>query len=106
MDLETRMARLEKRVDQYRKTTVVLALLLVAGLTMGQAKRPKDGNFDTVICRKLLVKSDKDVIQVGLFGEPGQAGQILVKNAKGDVVVSVFENSGGYGSVWTNQPGP
>ena len=53
--VEERLETLEKRVERYRKVTTVLAVLLVAGVTMGQTA--KDPFFDSVTCRSLWVKN-------------------------------------------------
>ena len=53
--IEERLKTLEKRVDRYRRATVVLTLVLLAGVTMGQGT--KDTSFGTVTCRELIVES-------------------------------------------------
>ena len=56
MSLEQRLEKLEKRVERYRRATVVMALLLVAGVTMGQTA--KNGNFNSLTCRGLRIEDD------------------------------------------------
>ena len=56
MTLEQRVDALERRVARYRGATMAMALVLVAGVVMGQAT--KDVEFGDVRCRALTVISE------------------------------------------------
>ena len=51
--VEERLARLERKVDRYRRASVVLLVLMVAAVTVGQTAN--DVEFDTVTCQNLRV---------------------------------------------------
>ena len=58
---------LEQRVSRYRGATIVMAFLLVAGVTMGQGTR--DAEFGTVRCRKLVAISPEGKSMVFLSAD-------------------------------------
>ena len=74
MTIEQRLDTLERRVSRYRSATMVMALLLVAGVTMGQTTR--DATFGEVTCNTLtVVKGFRPVAQ--LEGWEGGGGRAL-----------------------------
>ena len=54
MDTEARLDRLERQMRFYKRLTVVLALVIVAGVSMGQA-----GDYKEITCRGLTVVNEK-----------------------------------------------
>jgi hypothetical protein len=87
MTLEDRVDTLERRVTRYRGATMVMALVLVAGVTMGQATT--DGEFSTVTCRTLIVNGT-------MWANSREGKQILVlgESANGNGSVSIYSPEG------------
>ena len=100
--VEERLLKLEKKVDWYRRATMVMALLLVAGVTMGQAKETTLGKlsrFDTVICRQLFVKNDTGIINTFIDSDSSGNGRLTMRSASGKDLVSFTTSDYGMLSV-------
>lgn len=65
--VEEHLGVLERKVDRYRRATVVLAVLLVAGVVMGQA-RDKEGEFWRISCEELYVRNQDGKLVASLRG--------------------------------------
>ena len=92
MTLEQRVDALERRVSRYRGATIVMAFLLVAGVTMGQGTR--DAEFGTVRCRKLVaISPEKSMVML----EANESGGTVILNSpegKSTVILSVDDEKG------------
>ena len=99
MTIEQRLDTLERRVSRYRSATMVMALLLVAGVTMGQTTR--DATFGEVTCNTLtVVKGFRPVAQ--LEGWEGGGGALFIRNAAGTITTSIGQNNAGDGLLSTH----
>ena len=131
--LESESAQLRKSVSKYRRVTVVMAVLLVAGVTMGQT--PKSAEFAMVTCSALRVATKfegspsvtltsgrlllqtyegKKLVSLGV-SDRGNGGFLVVGNKTGEEVVQLYADDYGNGVVgaWnrkgkgrTLKPGP
>ena len=77
MDTKSRLERLEKDMRFYKRLTVVLALMIVAGVSMGQTD-----NYGDIVCRSLKVVNEK--------GEP----TAIITEINGDGFLATISSSG------------
>ena len=92
--VEERLNALEKKVDWYRRATAVLALVLVAGVTMGQST--KDAEYGKVVCETLMVMQGDEVVVALGAGDLGN-GFIGTYSSKGTQLVEIASTVGGTG---------
>ena len=64
--LESRLSNSERQVGRYRKATMLMGVLLLAGVVMGQTAR--DGRFKEVRCESLSVIAEDGTKEVHLGG--------------------------------------
>jgi len=99
--LEQRLLRLERSVRKWKAMTAGLVLVLVAGVTLGQA-RPQLGVFDNLTCRQLNVVEGNTTICViggasyftdGLVrigkDSKGEGGDIRISHTNGEDVIQL-----------------
>jgi hypothetical protein len=80
MTLEDRVDALERHVSRYRGAMMVMALVLVAGVVMGQA--PRDVEFREITCRKLTFGAQGEGI-----GELS-ADAMIFRGKDGGIIIS------------------
>ena len=78
MNIETRLERLEKQMRFYRRLVVILALVIVAGVSMGQAR---SDIVDVLKCRKLEVYNPTGSIAAVISADDG--GYLSLRNKEG-----------------------
>ena len=90
--VEERLSGLEQQVTRYRRVTVMLAVVLVAGVVMGQSPNVSNATseqgqvglvvFKNVICERLFVNGGmgKGSVEIGA-GQDG--GSITTKSPQG-----------------------
>ena len=100
MDTEERLDRLERRMRFYKRLTVVLTLVIVAGVSMGQA-----GDYKEITCRGLTVVNEKGDRVAALkswklggvlyiYGVNGYSTTIIAQNDGGDGFLETSSSSG------------
>ena len=90
MDTEARLDRLERQMRFYKRLTVVLTLVIVAGVSMGQAD-----DYEEITCRGLTVVNEKGAI-VATLKSWELGGKLFVYGVNG-VTTAISQNDGGNG---------
>jgi hypothetical protein len=99
MSIEERVVQLEKQMQFYKRLVIVLALVIVAGVTMGQTS-----DYEDVMCRSLNVVNDQGKVLVGLFARAVDGnGMLFTRSSSGETLVALGAASGG-GFVSTYSP--
>jgi len=98
MTVEQRLDQLERRNKRLTVALTMMAVTMAAVVTMA-ATGLKDGHFDTVTARKILVKNGAGHIVVSVSTDEWgkstvEAQTISLKNYKGDSVVRLGSNTG------------
>ena len=91
MNIEARLERLEKQMQFYKGLVVVLALVIVAGVSMGQAK---SDIVDVLKYRKLEVYNPTGSIAAVISADDGGYLSIRNKEGKGVILISAYDDSG------------
>ena len=88
MTIEQRVDALERRVTRYRTAMMTMALVLVAGVTMGQTKTEVT---DEIRCRKLIVVNERGEPR-GEFGVSDNFPELILNNTrdKAGITLSMF----------------
>ena len=86
MTVEQRLDQLEKRNKRLTVALTMMAVTMCAVVTMA-ATGLKDGHFDTVTARKILVKNDAGHIVVALDTNYDGHGLVVTQSAKGKPLV-------------------
>ncbi len=102
MTMEQRMDQLEKRNKRLTVALTMMAVAMCAVVTMA-ATGLKDGNFDTVTARKILVKNVLGEVVVTLGSNDladglVEAHEILLWNNEGRIAVELGARGGGPGT--------
>ncbi len=82
MTIEKRLEQLEKRNKRLMVALTMMAVTICALVTMA-ATGKKDGNFDTVVARRVYVENDAGKIVVGLSSDDDGNGLVGAYNRKG-----------------------
>ena len=83
--VEQRLEKLERSVSRYRKFTFMLALVIVAGLTLGQTKPDV---VDVIRCHRLEV-ANKELRTVTVLNAWKHGGWHPIRNSAG-VMTTVY----------------
>ena len=94
MTIEQRLEQLEKRNKRLTVGLTMMAVAMAAVVTMA-AKGDKDGEFDTVVARKILVKNDAHDTIVGLGADDDGHGWVTTWSAKGKMQVVLSDTDTG-----------
>ena len=93
--LEQRLNKLEKETRWYRRATLVLGLMIVAGVTMGQTG---SDIVDVLKCRKLEVYDLSGKVTAKISSDE-DGGSLWIYNASGKHSAYIGNNENG-GSLW------
>ena len=98
MTMEQRMDQLEKRNKRLTVALTMTVVAMCAVVTMA-ATGEKDGVFDTVKARHILVTNDAGDIVVSLGANDGGDGVVWTQNPAGQVLINLGVDDGGDGLV-------
>ena len=98
MTVEQRLDQLEKRNKRLTQALTLTVVAMCAVVTMA-ATGDKDGYFDTVKARHILVTNDAGDIVVGLGANDGGDGVVWTQNSAGQVLINLGVDDGGDGLV-------
>ena len=93
--LEQRVKRLEKETGWYRRATIVLGLLIIAGVTMGQTS---SGIVDVLRCRKLEVYNSSGKLTTSISNYEN-GGFLSIDNKTGEPIILLRADEYGNGIV-------
>jgi hypothetical protein len=96
--LERKTQRLEKRNKRLTVALTMTVVAMAAVVTMA-ATGEKDGVFDTVKARHILVTNDAGDIVVSLGANDGGDGVVWTQNLAGQVLINLGVDDGGDGLV-------
>jgi len=98
MTIEQRLEQLEKRNKRLTVALTMTVVAMCAAVTMA-ATGEKDGVFDTVKARHILVTNDAGDIVVSLGANDGGDGVVWTQNPAGQVLINLGVDDGGDGLV-------
>ena len=99
MNIEARLERLEKQIQFYKGLVVVLAVVIVAGVSMGQAK---SDIVDVLKCRKLEVYNPTGSIAAVISADDG--GYLSIRNKEGKpAAVIAADDDGGHLGIYNKE---
>ena len=91
MNIEARLEQLEKQMQFYKRMVIVLALVIVAGVTMGQTS-----GYGDVRCRSLQIVNDEGKTVVNLVNSV-HGGNLHLYDFEGNEKMWIFASPSGSG---------
>ena len=110
MTIEQRLEQVEQQNQKMQRTnkrlTVALTMTVVAmcAVVTMAATGEKDGDFDTVVARRIIVTNGAGIPLVMLGVNSAGDGGMVTKSAKGNELVKLPSTPDGEGTVMTFQP--
>ena len=86
MTIEERMDKLEKRNKRLTTALTVMSLAICAMVTMAATGSGKNGHFDTVFAKTILVRNDKGDLAVTIGSDFKGDGKITTQLSNGKTV--------------------
>jgi hypothetical protein len=102
MTVDERFEQLERKTQRLEKRNERLTVALVMVVTMAPSAGEKDGEFDSVMAKNILVKNDAGEIVVSVGATDSGHGVVYTKSAKGKDLVELGSTEDG-GSVVYNK---
>jgi hypothetical protein len=95
MSIEARLERLEKQMQFYKRLVVVLALVIVAGVSMGQTS-----DYEDITCRSLTIVDKTGGERIKLINGSDGGRIELVNKSGGEGIRLSSHSDGGRMIVW------
>jgi hypothetical protein len=99
MNIEERVVQLEKQMQFYKRLVIVLALVIVAGVTMGQTS-----DYENIKCRSLNVIDDQGIPTTIIKSDRRGHGMLGIWSSSGKPLVVIGANDDDKGTLTTYSP--